>query len=89
MMDRTLLTLGAFRLDALVLGGGETSVEVLGNKAIAVILISGQARCNGVELITWRSMTVSNTYRLEAIEPCIIARVAVDGPQAVHLGAPR
>lgn len=86
MLDRTLLTLGAFRLDAVVLGRGETAVEVLGNKAIAVILVSGQARCNGVELIPWRSMSVSRTYRLEAVEPSIVARVAVDGPQAVHLG---
>lgn len=87
MLDRTLLTLGAFRLDAVVLAAGETTVEMLGDKAIAVILVSGQARCNGIELVLWRSMTVSRTYRLVAIEPCIVARVAVDGPQAVHLGA--
>lgn len=87
MMDRTLLTLGAFRLDAVILAAGETTVEVLGRKAIAVILVSGQARCNGIELVPWRSMNVSDTYRLEAIEPCIVARFAVDGPQALHLGA--
>lgn len=86
MLDHTLLTLGAFKLDALVLARGETTVELLDNKAIAVILVHGQARCNGVELVPWRSMSVSRTCRLQAVEPCIVARVAVDGPGAVHLG---
>lgn len=87
MIDRTLLTLGAFRLDAVVLGPGETSVELLDRRAIAVFLLSGQARCNGVDLEPWRSMTVSCSCRLEALAACVIARIAVDGPDAVHLGA--
>lgn len=86
MLDRTLLTLGAFRLDAVVLGPGETSVEVLGRRAIAVVLVSGQARCNGTTLQPWRSMSVTGTCRIEALAPCIVARLAVDGPEAVHLG---
>lgn len=87
MIDHTLLSLGAFNLHAVVLERGETCVEVLGGKAIAVILVRGQARCNGVELVPWKSMTVSRTCRLQALEPCLLARVAVDGPGAVHLGA--
>lgn len=86
MLDRTLLTLGAFRLDAVVLGAGETSVEVLDRRAIAVVLVSGQARCNGVALQPWRSMSVSESCCIEALAPCIVARFAVDGPEAVHLG---
>lgn len=86
MLDRTLLTLGAFRLDAVVLGPGETSVEVLDRRAVAVVLISGQAKCNGATLQPWRSMSVAGTCCIEALAPCIVARVAVDGPEAVHLG---
>ncbi|PCC69307.1 hypothetical protein SAMN02745121_08764 [Nannocystis exedens] len=86
MLDRTLLTLGAFRLDTVVLGPGESSVEVLEHRAIAVVLVSGRARCNGVDLTPWRSMTVRASCCLEAVGPCIVARVAVDGPDAVHLG---
>lgn len=86
MLDRTLLTLGAFRLDAVALSPGETSVEVLERRAIAVVLVSGQARCNGVPLTPWRSMTVSKSCCIEAIDACVVARIAVDGPDAVHLG---
>jgi hypothetical protein len=86
MLDRTQLTLGAFRLDTVVLSPGETSVEVLEHRAIAVVLVSGQARCNGVALTPWRSMTVSKSCCIEALGPCIVARIAVDGPDAVHLG---
>lgn len=89
MLDRTLLTLGAFRLDAVVLGAGETSVEVLEHRAIAVVLVSGQARCNGVVLHPWRSMSVTESCCLEALTPCIVTRVAIDGPDAVHLGERR
>lgn len=86
MLDRTLLTLGAFRLDAVVLDAGETSVEMLEHRAVAVVLVSGQARCNGVALEPWKSMSVSKSCCIEATAPCIVARFAIDGPEAVHLG---
>jgi hypothetical protein len=86
MLDRTLLTLGAFRLDTVVLSPGESSVEMLEHRAIAVVLVSGRARCNGVDLQPWRTMTVRESCCIEAIGPCMVARMAVDGPEAVHLG---
>ena len=86
MFDHTLVSLGAFKLAAVVLQRGETCVEVLERRAIAVILIRGQARCNGVDLVPWRSMVVSQACRLQAIEDCIVARVAIEGEGAVHLG---
>ncbi|MBZ5708221.1 hypothetical protein [Nannocystis pusilla] len=81
-----MLTLGAFRFDTVVLGPGESSVEMLEHRAIAVVLISGRARCNGVDLQPWRSMTVRKSCCIEANGPCMVARITVDGPEAVHLG---
>lgn len=86
MFDRTVLTLGAFKLEAVVLAPGETSVEVLGDRAIAVMLVSGQARCNGVVLERWRRVPVTRSCCLEAVNGCVVARLAIDGQDAVHLG---
>ncbi|MBK7830486.1 hypothetical protein [Nannocystis sp.] len=86
MFDRTMLTLGAFKLDAVVLAPGETSIEELGERAIAVILVSGKARCNGVVLERWRHLPVTRNCCLETVEGCVVARVAIDGEGAVHLG---
>ncbi len=74
MFDRTMLTLGAFKLDAVVLAPGETSIEEFGERAIAVIPVSGKARCNGVELERWRHLPVTSTtaapeMRREAARP--------------------
>ncbi len=86
MFDRTVLVLGAFKLEAVVLGPGETSVEALGDRAIAVMLVSGQARCNGVTLERWRQVPVTRSCCLEALDGCVVARLAIDGKEAVHLG---
>ena len=86
MFDRTVLVLGAFKLEAVVLGPGETSVEALGDRAIAVMLVSGQARCNGVALERWRQVPVTRSCCLEALDGCVVARLAIDGKEAVHLG---
>lgn len=86
MFDRTMLTLGAFKLEAVVLAPGESSVEELGERAIAVILVSGKASCNGVALERWRHVPVTRTCCLESVEGCVVARVAIDGKEAVHLG---
>ena len=98
MFDRTMLTLGAFKLEAVVLAPGESSVEELGERAIAVILVSGKAQCNGVAFSAgadiggeaaverWRHMPVTRTCCLESVEGCVVARVAIDGKEAVHLG---
>ena len=86
MLDRTLLILGAFKLEALVLTRGETCVQVLGERAIAVFLVSGQARCNGQTLERWRHMTVARNCRLEAIDDCVVGCIAVDGQGALHMG---
>jgi hypothetical protein len=86
MFDRTVLVLGAFKLEAVVLAPGETCVEVLGDRAIAVMLVSGQARCNGVALERWRQTPVTRSCCLEATEGCVVARLAIDGKEAVHLG---
>ena len=86
MFDRTVLVLGAFKLEAVVLGPGDTSVEALGDRAIAVMLVSGQARCNGVALERWRQVPVTRSCCLEALDGCVVARLAIDGKEAVHLG---
>lgn len=86
MLDRTILILGAFKVEALVLARGETCIEVLGEKAIALILVSGQARCNGQTLARWCHMPVTRECRLEAIDSCVVARVAIDGKDALHMG---
>jgi hypothetical protein len=85
MFDRTVLALGAFRIEAVVLAPGETSLEMLGERAIAVMLVSGQARCNGVTLERWRQVPVTGTCRLDAPAGCVVARLAIDGKEAVHL----
>jgi hypothetical protein len=66
MFDRTVLVLGAFKLEAVVMAPGETCVEALGDRAIAVMLVSGQARCNGVALERWRQVPVTRSCCLEA-----------------------
>jgi len=86
MFDRTVLVLGAFKLEAVVMGPGESCVEALGDRAIAVMLVSGQARCNGVALERWRQVPVTRSCCLEATEGCVVARLAIDGKGAVHLG---
>ena len=86
MFDRTVLVLGAFKLEAVVMAPGETCVETLGDRAIAVMLVSGQARCNGVALERWRQVPVTRNCCLEATEGCVVARLAIDGKEAVHLG---
>jgi hypothetical protein len=86
MFDRTVLVLGAFKLEAVVMAPGETCVEALGDRAIAVMLVSGQARCNGVALERWRQVPVARSCCLEALEGCVVARLAIDGKEAVHLG---
>ena len=89
MFDRTMLTLGAFKLEAVVLAPGESSIEELGERAIAVILVSGKASCNGVTLERWRHVPVTRNCCLESVEGCVVARVAIDGKEAVHLGRTR
>lgn len=86
MFDRTVLALGAFKLDAVILAPGETCIEELGVRAIAVFLVSGKARCNGVPLERWRHVSVTQSCCIEAPEGCVVARVAIDGKDAVHLG---
>ncbi len=89
MLDRTLLTLGCFNLDALILAPGETCIENLGAQTIAVILVSGTARCNGSPLQRWQHQAVTHNYRLETQEGCVIARMVICGADAVHLGENR
>jgi hypothetical protein len=50
------------------------------------MLVSGQARCNGVALERWRQVPVTRSCCLEALEGCVVARLAIDGKEAVHLG---
>lgn len=86
MFDKTILILGAFKLEALMLARGETCIEVLGPRSIAIVLVSGQARCNGQTLERWRHIPVTRECCLEAIDNCVVARVAVEGQGALHLG---
>lgn len=86
MLDKTILSLGAFKVEALILTRGETCIECLGDRAIAIFLVSGQARCNGYTLERWCHVPVTRNLRLEALENCVVARVAIDGQGALHLG---
>jgi hypothetical protein len=86
MLGRNVLSLGAFKVEALFLARGEKCVEVLGDRAIAVVLVSGQARCNGQTLQRWNHMPVTRSCCLEAVDNCVVARFAIEGQGALHLG---
>lgn len=89
MLDQTLFTLGAFKLGALILGRNETCVDLIDERAVALVLVRGSARVNGVAMTPWTPIAVTKNCRLEALEPSVIARVAIDGTEIHPSGSTR
>lgn len=89
MLDQTLLTLGAVKLGALILGRGETCVDLIDERAVALVLVRGSARVNGVTMEVWRPIAVAKNCRVEALEPSVIARVAITSSENTAHGNSR